>query len=185
MSYTASDPRYTLTPEEETWCTSLHTLLKANSLPVPSSAFLLAQFALVGKGNTEKAATRLGNYHKTIIGEYEYKTESAASNGSFNFSNRKFPGMFLPCKQDAGDPVMVVMDPTNYKPAELDFNGGGGGEWKLMVGDFLLCLDASNCDLEEVRKGSVWLTDCKGLGWSNFSAEVEKKGEQTDLGPTL
>jgi hypothetical protein len=42
--------------------------------------------------------------------------------------------------------------------------------------------DALNCDLNEVRKGSVVLLNSKRAGWGNFRAELEERMGLLDTG---
>ena len=66
----AGDSRWTLTQEELGWCAELVAALAAENIPRPTPDLLLAQFAIVGKGQTKKLVERVKNYNKVIVAEH-------------------------------------------------------------------------------------------------------------------
>ena len=68
----AGDSRWTLTEEELGWCAALVAALAAENIPRPTPDLLLAQFAIVGKGQTKKLVERVKNYNKVIVAEHGY-----------------------------------------------------------------------------------------------------------------
>lgn len=135
----------------------------------PTPDFFLAQFAIIGKGNVKKAVKRVQNYQKHIVVGYGYSTEAAMP--SLGFMNRKWPTMMFPAAPDKGGRACFVMNVGPYIPSELK----GESEWREMVHDFLLCFDACNSDLDEVRRGSVMMMEAREMGWKNFNMELERR----------
>ncbi|GMI01038.1 hypothetical protein TrLO_g481 [Triparma laevis f. longispina] len=172
-SFMNSPAEHTLTSEEVTWCKDLKVALDfAGITPPDGGDFMLAQFAIIAKGKTDKAVQRIENYNRIIVNEFQYKTEEAVNSEACGYLNNQFPGMMQPCFQSPGSPITLASDVTKYIPGNVDWNNK---TWKTLVNDFMLLLDANNCDLEEARKGTVFVQDLKGVGWKNFSAEVEKR----------
>ncbi|CAB9516304.1 tocopherol transfer protein-like [Seminavis robusta] len=48
-------------------------------------------------------------------------------------------------------------------------------DWKTCVASFYYLLDACHPDITAMRNGLVMLTEAQGLGWKNFSLEMEKR----------
>eukprot|EP00286_Rhodomonas_abbreviata_P019147 CAMPEP_0181311258 /NCGR_PEP_ID=MMETSP1101-20121128/13037_1 /TAXON_ID=46948 /ORGANISM="Rhodomonas abbreviata, Strain Caron Lab Isolate" /LENGTH=280 /DNA_ID=CAMNT_0023417969 /DNA_START=30 /DNA_END=872 /DNA_ORIENTATION=- len=169
-SEAAGDSRYTLTSEELGWAAELTAALKAEGVPVPKPDLLFAQFVIIGKGQTAKAVQRVKNYIKNIEEGLGYTTETAKQNGVAGFFDRKWPGSVAAAKDHDGHPMLAV-DVTLYRPAELK----GDEEYRQLFQEFLLMLDACNADLDDVRNGTMFINQAKGMGWHNFSLELEKR----------
>ncbi|GMH74230.1 hypothetical protein TrST_g14007 [Triparma strigata] len=164
---------HTLSPEEVRWCQDLKTALDFAGIAHPNGDdFMIAQFAIVAKGNVDKAVQRIANYNRIVAGEFQYKTEEAMNSEALAFMDRQFPGMIHVCKQASGSPVTIAANMVKFLPGSVEWNDEN---WRAFVHDFMLEVDAANCDLEEVRKGIVYLQDGKGMGWKNFSVELEKR----------
>ena len=69
------------------------------------------------------------------------------------------------------DKACIAIDCAPYKPAELNMEE----EFGLFVTDFLVMMEACNHDLDRIRHGCTFVTQCRGMGWANFSAEIEKR----------
>ncbi|GMH60250.1 hypothetical protein TL16_g03009 [Triparma laevis f. inornata] len=164
---------HTLTAEEVRWCQDLKIALDfAGIAPPNGDDYMIAQFAIIAKGKTDKAVQRIENYNRIIVGGFGYNTAEAENSEAFGFLNRQFPGLYGPCYQAAGQPVTMWSESKKYIPGNIDWNDD---TWKSFVHDFILFLDACNCDLEEARTGMVCIQGLKGVGWKNFSAEIEKR----------
>jgi len=167
---TQNDSKHTLSAEELSWAADLKSALAAKGIPIPQPDLLLAQFALVGKGNTENAMKRVQKYQKVIEGEYGYRTGSAANSAASGFMNSRWPGSFWSAGVADGHPVLVH-DAAKYKPGELK----GDEQFRTLVQEWLLIMDACAADLDWARSGVVFVQSNRGVGWSNFSLEMEKR----------
>lgn len=54
-----TDTRWTLTETERVWCVELRAAIQTEGLDNDFTDFEIAQFALVGKGKTDKALARV------------------------------------------------------------------------------------------------------------------------------
>ena len=162
------DLRWALTEEELEWCAALVAALAAEGTARPRPDLLLAQFAIVGKGDTEKTVECVNNYNAVVVDEYGY-TFAANHGYAWNFWNRKWPGTYLPALPQHGKSC-IVNDFHTYRPADL-----ADDEFGLLVTDHLVMCEACNHDLEQIRTGSVFLTHCSELGWGNFSVDLQKR----------
>ena len=81
----------------------------------------------------------------------------------------KLDGLFGSFGCDKEGRVCVSMVYRNFDPQQFT----GPEDWNMLVQSFMLLLDAMMCDIESCRRGSAWFADCEGMGWRNFSAEME------------
>lgn len=169
----AGDSRWTLTEEELGWCAELVAALAAENIMRPTPDLLLAQFAIVGKGDTEKLVERVKNYNKVIVCQYGYRTaadHAKAAEFSAGYNNRKWPGIFAPARPQLGGKSCVTMNIGVFRPATME----NKEEIELCLADCLVLFECACHDLNEIRNGLLFVTQCSGLGWSNFSVEMEK-----------
>lgn len=86
---------------------------------------------------------------------------------------RGSPGFFMSLGTNAatGRAVTVwryaAFNPKNYHGTE---------EWKLCFAAFFYLLDAMAPDIATIREGMCMVCECEGMGWKNFSLEIEKHG---------
>jgi hypothetical protein len=106
-----------------------------------------------------------------VRGGYGHTAEEARA--ASGFLNRKWPGFVVGCPADAAGRPVVVCDIDPYRPGELS---GTEAEWRSFFLDFVSMVEALTADLDELRRGAVCITQCRGMGWRNFSFEVEKRG---------
>jgi len=159
-----------LSEEELGWTYALREALAKEGIPEPPGGdLMLAQFAIIGKGNLKKELKRVKNFHNIVTEEFEYSTESALPH--LGWFARKWPGMMLGAGTDSDGAQIFCCDMLEYLPAQLE----GQEEIKMMIHDFLLMMEAMNADLDDVRKGVVFVTDAGGIGWNNINMELEKK----------
>mmetsp|Transcript_20848 Transcript_20848/g.54191 ORF Transcript_20848/g.54191 Transcript_20848/m.54191 type:complete len:290 (+) Transcript_20848:180-1049(+) len=170
-----TDP-FALSDVERRWCIDLRAALAAQGVPEPQpkSDFLLAQFALIGKGQTAKAVKRVQKFNEVVTGEYNYPGfEEALKLPAYGFSLRKFPGMMqVVPRQTAARAMTMVFDAAPFLPAELMKNEDG---FNLLMTDFLVALDALTADLSDIRTGTIMVTQCGGMGMKNYSHKAESK----------
>eukprot|EP00729_Bicosta_minor_P023807 gene23807-2195_t len=173
MAAAVGDTRWTLTETERTWCRELRAAIQAEGWEQAQdfTDFEIAQFALVGKGKTEKALKRVEKYLKIIRGKWGHKTHEAASSPHLGVWNRKRELCQIGAPKE-GSPVQVynypVFFPAEYTEQELNDCIAG------MVIDF----DAACCDLDKIRNGITMVALLSGLGWSNYSAKFEKESAE-------
>ena len=138
--------KHTLTPEENGWCRDLRDAMAAAKPPVtlPSEGgdFLLAQFALIGKGQTSKALERVRNYNQHVVGGYKYSMQTCAASPAAGFFERKFPGMMYVVpnidRDGLSHPVMCF-DVLGYEPDRLE----GKEEFEFVFQEMFLMFDTS------------------------------------------
>ena len=162
--------KHTLTAEEVLWCKELKAALRGQGVPLPDSDFLLAQFAIISKGKTNEAVQRVQKYQSVVVGEYGYSTETAMQQAQ-GFLNKKWPSLVLPSKFVIDGHPTTCWDYAQFLPSKMQ----GESEWIALIQEWLLTMDASCADLDEVRAGATFVGLCRGLGWKNFNLEMEKR----------
>jgi hypothetical protein len=169
------DSRWSLTGQEMTWAKELKAALSKQGVEPPASDFELAHFAIVSKGDLKKGVKRVSNYNKLIKPLYSYTMEEGLR--TIGFMNRKWPGCLLTCgKAPNGSPI-VCCDVNPYLPGQLKkpSTPEGEAEWKEMMLELVLLFHCSASNLDECRSGMTFITQCKGMGWKNFSLELEHR----------
>ena len=68
---------------------------------------------------------------------------------------------------------VFTMNYNSFLPGDL-----GDEELKSFFVGLYLWLEACQPDLESVRKGMAIVCECEGLGWKNFSMELERQAAQ-------
>jgi len=163
------DSRWTLTDQEAAWAKDLKQALEEAGVEPPATDFELAHFAIISKGNAKKGVKRISNYNALVKPEYSYTQEEGLK--AVGFMNSKWPGCIPTCgKAPSGGP-MLCFDIIPYVPSQLE----GEAEWKQMMLELVLFFHCCSSDLDECRIGMTLITQCKGMGWSNFSLELEKR----------
>eukprot|EP00041_Stephanoeca_diplocostata_P003062 m.31650 g.31650 ORF g.31650 m.31650 type:complete len:108 (-) comp14010_c0_seq4:1241-1564(-) len=96
---TASDTAHTLSPEENEWCCNIKAACITEKVKLPQNDFLLAQFAIISKGNCQKAIKRIKKYNEVVVEQYMYTSEVGLS--KVGFTNSLMPGVM----QGVGGPL--------------------------------------------------------------------------------
>ena len=165
---------HTLTAQEQTWARALRDALKAADVTLPAASesdMLLCQFAIIGKGKTEKAVERVKNYIKFVCGEYEFETNAAASNPAvIGGMHRLWPSMMTFTPNKDGHPALWS-DIKPYEPSLITEE-----LYLPLFQEFLLIMDAMTCDLDEVRAGCIFGGQVGGMGLRHVNMELEKRG---------
>ena len=169
------DSRWTLTDEELIWAKELKQALADSDVELPATDFELAHFAIVSKGNVKKGVKRVTNYNKLVKPEYSYTADEAAK--AIGFMNAKWPGMIPQCGKAPNGGPMLIADVNPYLPGDLKApkTPEGAAEWKAMMLEMVLFFHCCASDLDECRRGMTMVTQCKGMGWKNFSLELEHR----------
>jgi len=160
---------HALTAEEAQWSRALKDALAAEGVVPPDSDFEIATFAIIGKGDLTKSVERVKKYNEVVRAQYAHTPEEGLR--AVGFLNRKWPGCMLAGAADAAGRPMIVCDVNPYVPAQLE----GEAEWRAFFLEFVVLLEACTSDLDDCRNGCIFITQCEGMGWKNFSLEVEKR----------
>ena len=169
------DSRWSLTEQETAWAKALKEALTEKKVEMPASDFELAHFAIVSKGDVNKGVKRVSNYNKSVKPEYSYTQDEALS--AIGFMNRKWPGCIPTCGKAPNGGPMLNFDVNVYLPGELKNpkTPEGATEWKAMMLELVLFFHCSASNLDECRTGMTMISQCKGMGWKNFSLELEHR----------
>jgi len=165
----SADTRYTLTATEKQWCADLIVILNVHGIARPTD-YMLAHFAIVFAGNTEKAARNMLKYNRLWLTEYEYEEAKALESDAFGYTNEVSPGFIQVFKVVPGKPTTHAYSP--WKPGVWT-TLNDPVNWKKLMWDYFLLLDATYCDLDEIRKGNRTISNAKSIKWENFNAEFE------------
>lgn len=151
------------TEEELGWARAIKCAALAKELE-PVSDMLYLQMAVVSKAKVKKAVKRLEKLQefrrKYNIIDAETDDAVALLRGSYAL----FPGFLGAIGRDSEGRAVLVSHVSKYLPAKLEPD-----EWRTMLVAGYYMFNAFNADVEEVRKGVVFVTDCRGMGWKNFS----------------
>lgn len=159
---------HALTPQEAEWCLDLAEHLSASGIAIPSPPLLLAQFAIVGKGDLAATVKRIVEYQR-VAKSYGYvKADAADSPADRLWFHAAFPGLVQPCWPLAGRRSVLFVDPAVYDASGISWPA----QWPAAARSFLLLLDALSCDLDEARAGCEVVYDCKGLSVAQVSPWV-------------
>ena len=169
------DSRYTLTESETAWSKELKQALADGNIEAPATDFELAHFAIVSKGDVKKGVKRVANYNKMIKPDYSYTQEQALE--VVGFFNKKWPGCIPTCGTAPNGGPMLCFDCNPYLPGELGSpkTPEGAAEWKAMMLELVLFFHCCASNLDECRSGMTMISQCKGMGWKNFSLELEHR----------
>ncbi len=159
----------TATPAELEQARKIKAAALAKGLkPVPDLVYL--QHAIVAKDKVPKAVKRLEKMQKF---REEYSATDAENDNALALlreSYKLFPG-FLGCigrnTDGRGVQISIVQ---HYTPSGLT-----EAQWRVMLLAGVYMFDAINCDVESMRKGMIFISDCSNMGWRNFSLTAQRK----------
>ena len=136
-------------PRETTADAAMETIQKFETL---SPEFLVA-FGKQEATATEKGSTTTdANNNETENTTTENDDDKKTSNNQAHYVTTWDYATFLP---------------ANYKAKE---------DWKTCFAAFYYMLDAMQPDMDSIRAGIIILCEAQGIGWKNFSLEMEKHG---------
>lgn len=132
---------------------------------------LLVQYVIVVKGRMDDCVKRFEKYVKI-------KQDNKLSEVTVEDANAELAtDMWMPSGAHDGAPIFSMTykdwDPTLYRQ---DGNGPilDAKTAPLLLG-LLRLMDAMQCSIREIRKGTIWVADCLDMSWSNFDRELEEK----------
>ena len=182
MASNISDPSQwnELTEEEHGWTKALRDaqFYADAEFAKTISDFQYAQHAIIAKDQVEKGLKRIRR-----LQEFK-KAHGIADNGSITIEkakeiikkmDEKAPGFIMSFGREEKDGEVhgrhvFSMRYDTFLPANFDESDINN----FFVG-FYLWLEACQPDLESVRKGMAIVCECEGLGWKNFSLDLEKR----------
>jgi len=167
------------TGEEIAWAKSIRTAMKAEGMPKElreaanaMSDFFLLQLAIVSKGKVPKAIKRMNKY---LAFKNQYKLDDLSYEESTEWALNTFPGLVEGTGSlDVHGRVVSCLNYAQWLPAKIESDR----DWSMSCKFFLGNMEASVATLAEARNGSVYLAQCEGIGWANFSMEMEQKFAQ-------
>mmetsp|Transcript_13493 Transcript_13493/g.31061 ORF Transcript_13493/g.31061 Transcript_13493/m.31061 type:complete len:268 (-) Transcript_13493:113-916(-) len=158
-----------LMPQELAWFRELKLLCQTHQMDV-SSDYEIACYAIVSKGSTVKALSRMAKMKKL---EKAHNLSAIDSVKAYETVVELCPGMFSACGRDRKGRPAIFFDFSKCLPSAI--TQGGEEAWRCVLKVLLDAFDASTSTIHDVREGTSWLCNCHGMGWRNFSFEMEKK----------
>lgn len=148
-----------LTRQELQWVRNIKRAFASDPELEPLSDFMVAQLALVSRGNAEDALFRAHGYQGF---SEEYDIQDSVNLG-------------VQCVQEflearpVGDFMYLSNTPLESPMFVSDLAKVQGFASRVRLRGYFYLLHASFSDLEQVRQGCVCLVDCKGFDWAlNF-----------------
>lgn len=135
------------------------------------SDFEYLQHAIVAKANVYKAVRRI---QRLTEFRARYKLSNANTDNAMAMlrsAEALFPGFFGGSGIDDEGRVIQHLNFAAFEPAKLTSHK----QWRDFMGAMYHMMQAATCDVQSIRSGSVFLADCGGLSWGNFSFEVERR----------
>mmetsp|Transcript_48875 Transcript_48875/g.122137 ORF Transcript_48875/g.122137 Transcript_48875/m.122137 type:complete len:199 (-) Transcript_48875:462-1058(-) len=160
----------TLSPEEERWVSELWEACKAENLQ-PKGKYELACYAIVSKGNTQKGIARMKKIRQL---QKEEGLEQVDVEEAWDWMDKTLPGCCQAGGVDAEGRTTLFMDYAAFHPGNIKTPR----DWALMMVAFFDLFDCMSATLDDVRKGCGFVAQCQGMGFSNFSLEMEKRFAQ-------
>lgn len=164
---------YQLTDEEIEWCSSLKAAMLKQELTFafPMSDLLLAQYAIVSKGDVESALKRMKNYDSAYV-ENDFGSIEGGDEAVIEWACRRMTGVLCPSGRDiCGHPSSTY----NVEHWIVDKMVRETEDWKYVLRYMALSMELCCCDLNEIRKGCVIVNAMGNFSWRNFSLEVERR----------
>lgn len=162
------------TAEELQWAREIKTAATAEEGLEARSDFEYLHHAIVAKGNVKKALKRIERL-QAFREQYDLKGFEEDEPGKLlRACNDMFPAFLGAIGVDDGGRAVQFCEYKNFDPKALK----GEKEWRDMMGSFYYMFQAMNAYPDAIRKGIVFACLCKGMGWKNFSLEVEKRAAE-------
>eukprot|EP00294_Goniomonas_avonlea_P003833 CAMPEP_0114540142 /NCGR_PEP_ID=MMETSP0114-20121206/608_1 /TAXON_ID=31324 /ORGANISM="Goniomonas sp, Strain m" /LENGTH=263 /DNA_ID=CAMNT_0001724281 /DNA_START=59 /DNA_END=850 /DNA_ORIENTATION=- len=153
--------------QEREWAQALFSAVQREGID-PRSMYEIAEYAIVSKGNVAKGLERVKKMRQV---EIDFASERISSEAASRFLVEKFGTMVRAMGKDKQGRQSVYMDYGEFDPAHFESEES----FRFLFKGLLEWISALAPTLADVRNGSVWICNCKTLGWKNFSLEMEKK----------
>ena len=168
-----------LSNEEREWAVAIkEAMIKEDeALAKTISDFEYVHHAIIAKGKPDKAIKRIQRLdkfrkeHDIPIDANKCSADEAMT--MIQAFEAKSPGMFLSFGKDSAGShgYLSTWDYASFLPA----NYQEATDWKNCFAAFYYVFDAMHPDFDAIRSGIIMLADAEGLGWRNFSLEMEKQ----------
>ena len=163
-----------LTDEERGWALSIKkAMMDADPAFAQSiSDFEYAQHAIVAKEKISKALRRIRRL-RDFKQEHGISRENETLEAGLELIQRfeqLAPGFFMAFGQDEKGGSITTWHYSSFFPKNFE----KAQDWRNCFAAFYYLMEAMQPDIAAVRQGVVFLADCKGIGWRNFSLEMEK-----------
>lgn len=168
-----------LSDEERGWAVAIKEAMieEDEDLAKTISDFEYVHHAIIAKDKPAKAVKRIHRLdkfrkeHDIPVDASKFSADDAMT--MIQAFEAKSPGMFLSFGKDSAG-IHGYLSTWNYT-AFLPANYQEAADWKNCFAAFYYVFDAMQPDFDAVRSGIVMLADAEGLGWKNFSLEMEKQ----------
>lgn len=165
-----STNRMPATEEELTWARTIKSAAAEKGVSGVTD-FEYLQHGIVSKGNVEKSLKRIERL-ATFRKQYALKGYSEDNPRQLMESlNALCPGFFPGLGRDGEGHAVLTSIYRDFDPSKLSSEK----DWRDLMGAFYYLLNAMCADADGIRAGVIFVCDCKGLGWNNFSLEAEKR----------
>jgi CRAL/TRIO domain len=165
-----------LTEEETRWAWAIKEALDQDDSELASTItdFEIAHHAIIAKSKIEKGLKRIHRLDKFRKEHGIPPTREMEAQDAVQMIQRfeaLCPGMVLAFNKEATQDFYVS---TYQYSAFLPDAIKTPEDWKTTFAAFYYIVDAHHPNIEAMRAGMVMITEVKGMGWKNFSLEMEK-----------
>mmetsp|Transcript_18879 Transcript_18879/g.38436 ORF Transcript_18879/g.38436 Transcript_18879/m.38436 type:complete len:282 (-) Transcript_18879:11-856(-) len=159
-----------LLEEEKVWVQALDAARREAGIAAPNK-FMLASFAIQAKGDLKKALKRMGNFNNAVE---QYRLNEISTEDATAWAKVVFPKVYYSAGENKNGIFMygargTERDTSNVKTEE---------DWRLVMKNVLLNLQAACPTLSDVRKGCGLILSMKGLSVSQYDRSFEKTTSQ-------
>lgn len=162
-----------ITEEERDWALAIKEALtkEDTELAEKISDLEYVEHAIIAKDKVAKALKRMKRL-EVFRKEHGISSEATAEDAVqiIQKFEASCPGMLSSYGKLEGGEYLTTFNYENFLPA----NFTQPEDWKNCFAAFYYLFDAMQPDLEAVRAGIVIVCEAEGLGWKNFSLEMEK-----------
>eukprot|EP00639_Heterosigma_akashiwo_P017978 CAMPEP_0206400322 /NCGR_PEP_ID=MMETSP0294-20121207/25452_1 /ASSEMBLY_ACC=CAM_ASM_000327 /TAXON_ID=39354 /ORGANISM="Heterosigma akashiwo, Strain CCMP2393" /LENGTH=281 /DNA_ID=CAMNT_0053856503 /DNA_START=1 /DNA_END=843 /DNA_ORIENTATION=- len=163
--------RYCLTELEREWCYRLMNAVRTAEVKdgLPNNDFLIAQYAIITKGNAQQALSRM---KKTADFLKTYKLDEIGDDEVIQWYTERLDGIvFRSSNNDSEGRPTMSMNYGKFFPKQII---KAEDNLRYLLKSFYLILEACNTDFHEMRMGCNFIGNCAGLGFANFSEQLER-----------
>lgn len=158
---------------EREWALALkeHIQEQEDFQGIPLTDFELVQYAMVDRGDLDKALHRIKKIHELRT---KYQIEDTAEQGvqCIKDTMKQQPGFCLHIDQCSRHKHYVqVLDFAKFDPTKVHLEK----DWKVVLCGMYYLLSSLNPTLSAVRNGHVGIFECEGMGWHNISIDFERR----------
>lgn len=175
MSSEMADPMMA-TEQEKAWAIAIKSTVEADEKLDNLTDMEYLQHAIVAKEKVEKALKRVKRM-QAYKKKYGIAKDGDDYEAGWKVIQQFFdqqPGMMTGIGIDTKGRLVSCFDYKKFMPKKVKTEE----DWKIFMGAFFYMFQALQPNVAAIRDGTVWICDCKGMGWDNFSLEIEKRGAE-------